>query len=274
MLKAEQISVVRSGRAIVDAVSAAFEPGTLSVILGPNGAGKSTLLRVLSGALAPDGGAASLDGRALTGYSKPALARRRAVLAQESLLQFDFSVEEVVILGRIPHLTGWENEHDRQACDRAIAAAELEHLRYRRYLTLSGGEKQRVQLARILAQIDPGGREMEGTRWLLLDEPTSALDLRHQHTLLTRVRRLSRSHGFGVVAILHDLNLAMRYADQVVLLDRGRAVATGPTRRTLTAPRISAVFGVETEIHCSQAGACPFIQTAHPNHSAHEHIHH
>ncbi len=270
MLTTCEATVLRSGRPILDKVSVSFAPGTFTAVLGPNGAGKSTLLRVLSGSLTPDEGTVTLNGRPLSGYQRAELARRRAVLAQESLLQFDFSVEEVVILGRIPHLSGWESERDRRACARAIAVTELRALRHRRYLSLSGGEKQRVQLARVLAQIDPAEAEHPGDRWLLLDEPTAALDLRHQHSMVALVRSLARSHGFGVIVIVHDLNLAMQYADNVVLLDQGRLAASGPTPETLTVARISDVFGVTTEIHCPRSNACPFIQTLPSNHAKNE----
>lgn len=261
MLQANDIAVIRGGSAILASVSARFEPGKLSVILGPNGAGKSTLLRVLTGTLRPDEGEVYLDGRPLSAYGIEELARHRAVLAQESLLQFDFSVEEVVLLGRIPHLSGWESSADHASCERALAALELLDMRYRRYPTLSGGEKQRVHLARVLAQLDPGAQGFSGQRWLFLDEPTAALDLRHQHTTLALARDLAARQQLGVVAVLHDLNLAMRYADEVLLLSRGRIAAYGTPEETLTEATIAQVYEVSARLITSPGGGPPFIQT-------------
>lgn len=273
MLEAQQVSVVRGGRAILDEVSMPFASGRVSAILGPNGAGKSTLLRVLSGSLVPDAGQVCLDGQALAHISKADLARRRGVLAQESMLQFDYSVEEVVILGRIPHLSGWESPQDIAAAHRALAEVGLAALAHRRYPSLSGGEKQRVHLARVLAQLDvsetlPPGQNA-ASRWLLLDEPTSALDLHHQHAVLSHARRLTLSGGPAVIAVLHDLNLALRYADDVLLLSEGRVAAAGPTHEALQPPVISRVYGVHAEMHCP--AACPFLQI-HPVNPSTSHV--
>jgi iron complex transport system ATP-binding protein len=286
----------------LDDVSASFEPGQVSVILGPNGAGKSTLLKIVSGAITPDVGKVALGNETLKRIPHADLARRRAVLAQDAHPGADFSVEEVVLLGRIPHLNGWERPHDWQICHRALEAVGMEEFRRRRFPTLSGGEKQRVHLARVLAQLDgtgehnalgplgrtglvgwikhlwpvgfrkpnnpvpPSGPRLATStqgpsRWLLLDEPTSALDLCHQHAVLALARRFSRQHGYGVIAVLHDLNLAMRYADKALLLHKGRVTAEGPTRETLTCERIGSVYGVCAKIFYEAPGACPFIQT-------------
>lgn len=264
MLTARQLSVLRGGRAIVDTVSATFRPGRLSVVLGPNGAGKSTLLRVLTGTLKPDRGEVLLGDRSLHTLAIEELAQRRAVLVQESMLQFDFSVEEVVLLGRIPHLTGWESAHDHDACERALALMELTAMRYRRYPTLSGGEKQRVHLARVLAQLDTGGQSTHEERWLFLDEPTSALDLRHQHSTLALARQLAVAQGLGVIAVIHDLNLALSYADEVLVLADGRTAAHGTPDDVLTAELIHRVYGVHALRREGRNGAPPFIQTHHP----------
>lgn len=266
MLEAIDISVIRSGRPILDQVSIRLQTGRVSVILGPNGAGKSTLLRVLSGTLLPESGDVRLDDRPLASFPPRELARRRGVLAQQSFLQFDYSVSEVVILGRIPHLSGWESEADHDAARRALAAVGLESLAHRRYPTLSGGEKQRVHLARVLAQLDvfpgrPAKHEADTpTCWLLLDEPTSALDLRHQHAVLAHAHQLARATGLGVCAVLHDINLALRYADHITLLDQGCLAAAGPTREALTPEAVSTVYGVEAELHHLNSDSCPFMQ--------------
>lgn len=261
MLSVADIGLRRSGKQILSAVSAEFSPGKLSAILGPNGAGKSTLLKIISGVVAPDTGGVVFNGKPLQSFTAPALARQRAFLAQESLLGFDFSVEEVVILGRIPHLSGWESERDWDVCEWALRVVEMTDFRHRRFSTLSGGEKQRIHLARVLAQLEGNRADTAGARWLLLDEPTSALDLRHQHAALTLVRRIARECHLGVLVVLHDLNLAMRYADEVLLLSEGRVAAAGQTRQTLTAGKIAEVYGVRTRIYCETSATCPFIQT-------------
>jgi iron complex transport system ATP-binding protein len=264
---ARQISLRRAGKPVLADVSVEFAPGELSVILGPNGAGKSTLLKVLSGAIRADTGDVSLNGQPLKHFLPSALARQRAFLTQDAALSADFSVEEVVMLGRTPHMNGWGNSHDRNVCEWALAAVEMIPFRERRFPTLSGGEKQRVHLARVLAQLaddtppTTANTAQTTTRWLLLDEPTSALDLRHQHAVLSMVHRFSREYGFGALAVLHDLNLAMRYADKTVLMHEGKIAAAGPTRTTLTCERISTVYDVHARILCETPGACPFIQT-------------
>ncbi|MDR2863685.1 MAG: heme ABC transporter ATP-binding protein [Puniceicoccales bacterium] len=260
------VSLKRAGKAVLAGISAQFASGELSVILGPNGAGKSTLLKTISGAISADSGEVTLNGLALKKHKPDALARQRAFLTQDASLGADFSVEEVVLLGRTPHLNGWESSRDLSVCAWALEAVGMSDFSKRRFLTLSGGEKQRVHLARVLAQLaenatSPAVPAGHPPRWLLLDEPTSALDLRHQHAVLTLVRRFTRELGFGALAVLHDLNLAMRYADTTVLLDAGKVAASGPTRETLTCERISSVYGVRARIFCETPGACPFVQT-------------
>ena len=262
MWEAQSICLQRGKRTILDQVDLPLELGQVTTILGPNGAGKSTLLRILTGSLTDFDGTVTLDQKPLHAYGAAELARRRAVMAQHSFLQFDFTVEEVVLLGRIPHLSGWESEHDRQACDAAIEAVDLEAFRHRHYPTLSGGEKQRVHLARVLAQLDfQQDKEDSPGSWLFLDEPTSSLDLRFQHSLLEQVRALATDHGFGVCAVLHDLNLAMAYADQVLILDEGRRAALGPPRETLTPEIIESVYQVQATLLDHPKQSFPTIHT-------------
>lgn len=239
-LVAAAATVRRGGRAILDNVSCAIRRGRLTAILGPNGAGKSTLLRVLSAELAPDAGEASLDGRPLRTWKAIELARRRAVLPQESLLSFPFRVREVVLLGRMPHSPNGETARDHDIAREALARVDMAHAGDRTYTTLSGGEKQRVHLARALAQIWEDTGE---PRTLLLDEPTSNLDPSHQHATLALARGLA-DDGVTVVAILHDLNLALAYADDVLVIRAGRVAAAGPVEATLTPELVSGVFNI------------------------------
>ncbi len=196
-------------------------------VAGRNGAGKSTLLSVISGLRRPTRGEVLLDGRPLTALTALALARRRAVLRQQDTLTAPLLAREVVALGRHPHGDG--DPHGAPVA-RAMEEAEVAHLADRLVDTLSGGERQRVQLARVLAQLDGGGV-------LLLDEPTSALDLAWQHRVLERVQQLARSRGLAVLAVLHDLNLAACFCDELLILRQGRQVARGAPEDVLTRPR-------------------------------------
>ena len=247
-------ATVRVGPAtLLDGVSLEARPGEVLAVVGPNGAGKTTALRALSGEAAPSAGAATLDGAPLAGLEARALARRRAVMPQASTLPFDFSVLEVVLLGRTPHRA--TRAADLEAAHRALVEAGVEAFAGRRYPTLSGGEQQRVHLARALAQLDGPA---DAARYLLLDEPTSALDLAHQHAVLRTARRRA-AEGVGVVAVLHDLNHAAQYADRVAVLARGRLVACGPPRDVLTAEVVAEAFGVAVVVTEHPCAACPLV---------------
>ena len=247
-LVCDQLGVGLPGRPLLATVHARLAPGRFTAILGPNGAGKSTLLSMLSGQRAPRSGSVSLGVRALSAIAALELARLRAVLPQETAVAFDFTVQEVVEMGRFPHRQSPSRQEARIAHD-AMEATGVAHLAGRGVNTLSGGERARAHLARALAQIwEP--RPDGATRWLLLDEPTAALDLAHQHQAMALVRRWAVEQGIGVVAVLHDLNLALRYAHDTVLLGAGRCDA-GPTGETLDAAAIARVWGVE----CSEVRA-------------------
>ena len=241
-LAIEDVSVEFGGiRALTD-VSFALESGSIVGLIGPNGAGKSSLLSALAGLLPPSLGRATLDGRALASWSPPALARRRAMLSQQVQLGFAFRVEEVVMLGRSPHGGGREHASDQQAVEAAMHAAQVWHLRQRSYLQLSGGERQRVQLARVLAQVWQSHADA-APAWLLLDEPEAGLDVAHQHFVLQRARQLARQ-GLGVIAVLHELNLAARYADDIALLAQGRLLRHGSPTHALDPATLSTVYGL------------------------------
>ncbi|HID83331.1 MAG TPA: heme ABC transporter ATP-binding protein [Chromatiales bacterium] len=240
MLEASHITVQIGQATLLSDVSVSLKPGEVVAVVGPNGAGKSTLLNVLSGDQKITQGEVRLEDKLLTDYSRQMLAKKRAVLPQQSSLAFPFSVLDVVLMGRSPHLDGGaETEKDYRIVHKALAATEVEHLAGRIYTTLSGGERQRVQLARVLTQIwdcsDPG--------YLLLDEPVSALDLAHQHSMLKLVRKFAED-GAGVLVVLHDLNLALQYCDDVWVLKAGRLTADGKVDKILTAQLIENVFDV------------------------------
>ncbi len=241
VFQADVVSVHRAGRPVLDVVSCAARPGRVLAVLGPNGAGKSTLLRVLAGEFAPASGTVAFAGRPLAAWPLAALALRRAVVGQHSEPAFPFTAREVVLLGRTPHPGSGDTPADHAAADRALAAVDLAARAAQSYPTLSGGERQRVHFARALAQLDGAPA---GPRALLLDEPTASLDLAHQHGLLRLARDLARRDALAVLVVLHDLNLALRYADDVLLLAAGRVAAGGPVAGTLTAALASALFGL------------------------------
>lgn len=241
LLEVRRATVRRSGRTLLDAVSCGLRPGQLTVLLGPNGAGKTTLFRLLAGEWEPTSGEVAFAGKPLPWWDRRELARRRAVTPQHSSLNFPFRVEEVVAMGRLPFAGRPEARNDREAVAAAIAAAEIEPFVGRLYPTLSGGEKQRVHFARTLAQVHG---EPADSCVLLLDEPTSSLDWPHQQVLLETLRERAQK-GSAVLVILHDLNLAMAYADEVWLMRNGAMRVQGPPGEALTAESVRAVFGVE-----------------------------
>lgn len=234
------------GRRLLGPLDAQFQPGRVTAVLGPNGAGKSTLLSVLTGWRRPDVGSVHWQGRPLPQISPAALARQRALVAQDTAVAADFRVHELVALGLLP-----ARPTDPEACVRqAIAACGLAGLADRSVATLSGGERARAQLARALVQIEALSPPVAGApaRWLLLDEPTAALDLQHQHALLQLVRQCALAGGIGVVVVLHDLNLALRHADDALVLQQGRARALGPVRQVLQPALVQDVWQVQGRV--------------------------
>lgn len=229
---------------------ATLQPGRFTAILGPNGAGKSTLLSLLSGQRRPDAGQVLIDGIDINRLPPLTLARRRAVMPQESAVAFDFTVREVAELGRYPHRQAPTTD-EAGIVTQALSCTGVAHLARRIFNTLSGGEKARVHLARALAQVWaplPSG----APRWLLLDEPTAALDLAHQQQSLRLLRDWAHApEGGGVVAVLHDLNLALRYADDVLLLTSDQPARFGTAAQVLTPECIQQVWGV----HCQPVHA-------------------
>lgn len=252
MLRAENLAVQRGSRSVLTDIDLELRPGEVLGVLGPNGAGKSTLLGALCGELSPSHGRVWLDRRHLGDWPGAERARRLAVLPQTSTLNFAFRVEEVVAMGRLPHASG--HLRDAQIIGEALQAADAVHLAGRSYLALSGGERQRVHLARVLAQLWPGG---EG-QILLLDEPTSMLDPLHQHTTLQATQAFAE-RGAAVLVILHDLNLAARYCDRLLLLDRGRPHALGSPEQVLRAEPLQAVFGLEVLVQRHPERGHPLI---------------
>jgi len=212
-------------------------------VVGQNGAGKTTMLRAVVGELPVSGGALTLCGRPHHHWRLQERARRLAVLPQASTLNFPFTVAEVVALGRSPHSTG--RAVDEEIIRAALAALDIGHLRDRLYPQLSGGEKQRTQLARVMVQI--WRAEDIGERLLVLDEPTASLDLGHQQQLMQRVRAFA-SDGAAVLMVLHDLNLALRFADRLLALHQGAVAAEGPCAEVLTTDLLQRLYGARVEL--------------------------
>lgn len=241
-LCARGIGVREGASALLQGVDLQLAPGEVGAVLGPNGAGKSTLLSVLAGLRTPDSGQVTLNGQAVSPLRVHQLARHRAVLPQETAVAFDFRLQEVVELGRYPHHLQ-PSRHEAAIVQAAMRATGVAHMAQRAIGSLSGGERARAQLARVMAQIwEPPA---DGApRWLLLDEPTAALDLRHQHDTLSTVHRWAREQGVGVLAVLHDPNLALRYADRVWVLDGGALRASGHPMRVLRPALVEQVWQV------------------------------
>jgi iron complex transport system ATP-binding protein len=246
VIEARDIVLRLGGRVLLSQVSLHARPGEVHVLLGANGAGKSTLLRTLSGELQPDAGEVRLAGAPLQQWTPRERARLRALLPQESSVCFGFTALEVTLLGRFPHHDGFPGTRDERIAVQALTRVDAGHLAHRVYLSLSGGERARVQLARTLAQIWEPWRA--NPRCMLLDEPIASLDVVHQHQTLAMVRALAGAEGVAVIAVLHDLNLALQYADRVTLLAGGAVHASGLTREVITAAALRECFGLEARL--------------------------
>jgi len=239
-LIAEHISLNAEKALRLHDLSCEIRPGELTVIIGPNGSGKTSLIKILGGELKPSSGSVSLDDRDLHSWSAGALARRRAIMPQHATLDFPFRVRDVVALGRSPYPR--DAITDRRLVEEAMACFDISEFADRMYTTLSGGERQRVHLARVWVQLSDADQNSPG--YLLLDEPTSALDMRHQRELLALLETTVRAGKLGVIAALHDLSSAAQVADQLILLDSGRIVASGPREQVLTVEHIQTVYQV------------------------------
>jgi iron complex transport system ATP-binding protein len=237
---------------LFDRLSLSFPAGTFSGVIGPNGSGKTTLLRLLAGLLRPETGGVFLEGQSMADLPPRQRARAIAVVLQEPALLFNFSVLEIALMGRAPHLGLWglEQADDYAVARRALDDVDLRGCEDRPVQELSSGERQRAFLARALAQ-EPRG--------LLLDEPTAFLDLKHALELYEILQRLNRSRGLTVVTVSHDLSLAARYASRLVLLDRGRIAADGPPAEVVTPQRLREVYGTEAEVLRDPATGAPVV---------------
>lgn len=254
MLNVQIECYTRSGRTLLKGINIQFTGGGFSVILGPNGAGKSTLLKLISGQATPDMGRVALVDHPITEIDLGQRARQMAMLTQEHPLNFPFSVLDVVRMGC--HPLGLSDEDTITRAQELLAVMELPEFAGRNYLTLSGGEKQRVQLARVLAQLG------EESHLLLLDEPLTGMDLRHQHLTLDYLRKLSHN-GLRVIAVLHDPLLAAQYADQLILLKGGRLQAEGGLETVWSNQTLSALYDLPLQVSLSDGK--PRLETSADN---------
>jgi iron complex transport system ATP-binding protein len=255
MIRCEDISVELGGQPILRQISLTIPPGGLVGVLGPNGSGKTTLLRAISGALRPGRGTIRLNDVDITTLSATQMARRLAVVPQETHLALDYSVLELVLMGRYPHLGPFEVEGpaDLASAHAALTATGTDHLAERAFNTLSGGEKQRVVIASALAQLGEGTSSAAAPgRVLLLDEPTASLDLKYQLEVAALLLRLHDRGDITIALSTHDSHFAARLCTHLVLLGGGRVLAQGPPSDVLTESQIAALYGIDP------AHAAPF----------------
>lgn len=241
MLEVRDIRFSYDGRPVLDGLSLSVAAGELVGVVGPNGSGKTTLLKLVTGVLSPDTGAVLVDAVDMADLGSRERARQIAIVPQDPQLPMGFSVVDLVLMGRNPHLglLQWEGERDLQVATAAMEQTNVAHLAGRTLSKLSGGERQRVVVATALAQQAPV---------LLLDEPTSNLDLAHQTGVMELVRRVQSERDGAVMVAMHDLTLAAMFCDHIVMLSGGRSFAAGPPRDVLTASNIREVYGAEVAI--------------------------
>lgn len=242
MLSADHLSFRVGQRALIEDATASFEPGRLHLVVGPNGAGKSTLIKLLARLLRPHSGTVRYENEDVAGWSERQLAHRRALLSQAVEVAFAMPVRELVMMGRYPHFGARPGASDLHICEEVMKFFEVESMADRSYGTLSGGEKQRVQFARVLAQIwQPMS---ETVRYLFLDEPLTFLDIRHQIDFMNKVKTFAAQKDVVVVGVVHDLSLAARFSDRLLLMHEGRILADGSPHDVLSEEHLRTAFQV------------------------------
>lgn len=256
MLRAENISFKVGNATLLKQTSVEFSPGKFHVIMGANGAGKSTLLKLLSGDMKPSGGTIVLEGKELSAYKKNILATKRAVLSQHYHLAFPITVEEVILMGRYPYFATQPSANDIHICKEAMQLMDVTHLAQRDYTTLSGGEAQKVQMSRVLSQI--WKNEKEEREILFLDEPVSHLDVKYQHQLL-RVAKDFCQRNTTIIAVLHDINLALNFADSMLLMKQGEINYRLENPSEINSSIIEDIFSVSSTIINHELYSKPII---------------
>lgn len=245
MVTLDNVSFRVGTKTLLDSISVEWALGKMNLIIGPNGAGKSTLIKLICKQLTASAGTIYFGGKDISLISLETLATFRSVLSQNSELAFPLKVREVVMMGRYPHFKNQPTLRDVNATEEAMRFFDIWSFADRNYLTLSGGEKQRVQFARVLAQIWYRG---ESARYLVLDEPLTFLDIHYQILFMKQLKTLMADGNLMVIGVLHDLNLAARFADTILLLKEGERIASGQPEEVLTKENVRTVFQLEVEI--------------------------
>src|SRR5437867_6816439 len=252
MLRLEQLSFSYRSSPVLQDITLEIPRQSFLALIGPNGGGKTTLLRLMSKVLQPSAGIILLEDKPLSGFSARELARRMAVIASDQHFEFPFSVVDVVAMGRFPHLNRLQrlSSQDWEIVDQALRLTCVDHLRLRPISQLSSGEKQRVLIARAIAQ-QPS--------ILMLDEPNSHLDINHQIAVFNLLRSLNRQHRMTLIIVLHDLTSAAAFSQTIALLHEGRLIKTGSPREVITSELIRQTYGAEVEVFPSPLGGFPQV---------------
>lgn len=253
MIEVKNLSYQAGSKKLLHEVNLKVNPGEMLAVIGANGAGKSTLMKLLSREMMPANGSVLFNNRDISSFKADELARIRAVLAQHNTISMAFRVHELVLMGRYPHFESQPSDQDIEIIRLVMEETGISHLYNRDYNTLSGGEQQRVQLARVIAQI----YDVENG-FLFLDEPTNGLDMLYQQQILTIARRMA-DRGYCVVCILHDINFASRYADNILILKNGKTVDFGPPIRVINCETIHEAFNIRVKLMACEDFACPLV---------------
>lgn len=253
MISVKELEYKVGARKLVDRVSFEVKRGELLAVLGANGAGKSTLLKLLCREIHPSSGHIELNGLSLESYKLEELAKTRAVLSQHNTISISFVVDELVMMGRYPHFDQRPSPADAAIVEKVMEETGIQHLAKRDYNTLSGGEQQRVQLARVMAQIYGSDQAC-----LFLDEPTNGLDLLYQQHIMVLARSLA-DRGYCVICILHDINFASRFADKILMLKNGKRIAYGMPFEVINCENIHETFNIKVKLMPCEGYSCPLV---------------
>jgi iron complex transport system ATP-binding protein len=253
MIRLNSVSYKAGKKLLLDNISLEVKQGELLAIIGANGAGKSTLMKLLSGDIKAHSGKIWFNDKEIQTFPSGILATKRAVLSQQNIVSASFLVEEIILMGRYPHFQFRPAQNDIDIVKAVMQDTGVSHLAFRDYTTLSGGEQQRVQLARVMAQI----YDVQGA-YLFLDEPTNGLDLLYQQQILSAARAMA-DKGYGVVAILHDINFASNYADRVLILKDGKLLAIGTANEVINLHNVQEAFNIQMMLFNPEGSKSPFV---------------